>query len=173
MRTTDFSAAPPQGQATAMFIGATRYSGPLAMLRTIRTWRPMVRQMKRMAGYRWHTVYYRFPYTLGTIAFFSDRDAMLKFARSRHHRDLMCWLTDEGARNATAGFIRLHSAEPHGYTFWDYFRNAFVRDAGLRIDHLLLSPQVAPRLRAAGVDREVRSWEKTSDHAPTWIELAD
>lgn len=116
MRTTDFSAAPPQGQATAMFIGATRYSGPLAMLHTIRTWVPMVRQMKRMSGYRWHTVYYRFPYTLGTIAFFADQDAMLKFARSRHHRDLMCWLTDEGANNATAGFIRLFTAQPHGYS---------------------------------------------------------
>lgn len=58
------------------------------------------------------------------------------------------------------------------YTFWDYFRNAYSRNAGIRIDHLLLSPQVAPRLRAAGVDREVRGWEKTSDHAPTWIELA-
>jgi exodeoxyribonuclease-3 len=58
------------------------------------------------------------------------------------------------------------------YTFWDYFRNAYGRDAGLRIDHLLLSPQVAPRLCAAGVDRHVRGWEKTSDHAPTWIELA-
>jgi exodeoxyribonuclease-3 len=58
------------------------------------------------------------------------------------------------------------------YTFWDYFRNAFARDAGLRIDHLLLSPQLAPRLLAAGVDRDVRAKEKTSDHAPTWIELA-
>jgi exodeoxyribonuclease-3 len=59
------------------------------------------------------------------------------------------------------------------YTFWDYFRNAYGRDAGLRIDHLLLSPQVAGRLAAAGVDREVRGWEKASDHAPTWIELAN
>jgi len=58
------------------------------------------------------------------------------------------------------------------YTFWDYFRNAYARDAGLRIDHLLLSPDLKPFLRAAGVDREVRSWEKTSDHAPTWIKLA-
>ena len=116
MRTTDFTAAPPQGRATAMFIGATRYSGPLAMLHTIRAWFPMVRQMKRMAGYRWHTVYYQFPYTIGTIAFFSDQDAMLKFARSRHHRDLMCWLTDSGAGNATAGFIRLFTAQPHGYS---------------------------------------------------------
>ena len=57
------------------------------------------------------------------------------------------------------------------YTFWDYFRNAFARNAGLRIDHLLLSPTVAKRLVAAGVDRDVRGWEKTSDHAPVWIEL--
>jgi exodeoxyribonuclease-3 len=57
------------------------------------------------------------------------------------------------------------------YTFWDYFRNAFGRDAGIRIDHLLLSPQLAGALRAAGVDRNVRGREKPSDHAPTWIEL--
>lgn len=57
------------------------------------------------------------------------------------------------------------------YTFWDYFRNAFGRDAGLRIDHLLLSPSVAKRLTAANVDRDARGWEKASDHAPTWIEL--
>ena len=58
------------------------------------------------------------------------------------------------------------------YTFWDYFRNAYARDAGLRIDHLLLSPDLAKRLKRAEVDREVRGWEKTSDHAPVWIELA-
>lgn len=59
------------------------------------------------------------------------------------------------------------------YTFWDYFRNAFARDAGLRIDHLLLSPPLAKRLKRAQVDRFVRGWEKTSDHAPVWIELAN
>ena len=59
------------------------------------------------------------------------------------------------------------------YTYWDYFRNAFGRNAGLRMDHLLLSPALAKRLVAAGVDREVRGWEKTSDHAPVWIELKD
>lgn len=59
------------------------------------------------------------------------------------------------------------------YTFWDYFCNAFGRDAGLRIDHLLLSPEVAGRLVSADVDRSVCTKEKTSDHAPTWIELAD
>ena len=57
------------------------------------------------------------------------------------------------------------------YTFWDYFRDAYGRNAGLRIDHLLLSPSLAPALRAAGVDREVRGREKPSDHAPTWVEL--
>lgn len=59
------------------------------------------------------------------------------------------------------------------YTFWEYFGNAYKRNAGLRIDHLLLSPTLASRLRNAGVDHQVRGWEKTSDHAPAWIELAD
>ena len=59
------------------------------------------------------------------------------------------------------------------YTFWDYFRNAYGRDAGLRIDHFLLSPDLGSRLTSAGVNRDVRGWEKTSDHAPVWIELAD
>jgi exodeoxyribonuclease III len=59
------------------------------------------------------------------------------------------------------------------YTFWKYFRNAFARDAGLRIDHLLLSPSLAARLVTAGVDRDVRARERSSDHAPVWIELAD
>lgn len=59
------------------------------------------------------------------------------------------------------------------YTFWDYFRNAYARDAGLRIDHFLLSPELKRRLKAAGVDKHVRGWEKTSDHAPVWIELKD
>ena len=57
------------------------------------------------------------------------------------------------------------------YTFWDYFRDAYGRNAGLRIDHLLLSPSLAPALKAAGVDRDVRGREKPSDHAPTWIKL--
>ncbi len=59
------------------------------------------------------------------------------------------------------------------YTFWDYFRNAYGRNAGLRLDHLLLSPALAGQLVDAQVDRHVRGWQKSSDHAPTWIELAD
>ena len=59
------------------------------------------------------------------------------------------------------------------YTFWAYLRNAWPRDAGLRIDHLLLAPDILPRLIDAGVDREVRGRENASDHAPVWIELID
>lgn len=59
------------------------------------------------------------------------------------------------------------------YTFWDYWRNAFQRDAGIRIDHFLLAPSLAKRLTGAGVDRDVRAREKASDHAPVWITLAE
>ncbi|MGO4771271.1 exodeoxyribonuclease III [Flavobacterium sp. W22_SRS_FK3] len=57
------------------------------------------------------------------------------------------------------------------YTFWDYFRNAYQRNAGLRIDHFLLSPEIIKKLISAGVDHHVRGWEKTSDHAPVWIQI--
>lgn len=59
------------------------------------------------------------------------------------------------------------------YTFYDYFRNAYGRDAGLRIDHFLLNPSLAKRLVRGAVDREVRGWEKTSDHCPVWIEIQE
>ncbi len=59
------------------------------------------------------------------------------------------------------------------YTFFDFFRNAYERNAGLRIDHLLLSPSLETKLVAAGVDRDVRGWEKSSDHAPVWIEIKE
>ena len=61
--------------------------------------------------------------------------------------------------------------DPPPWTFWQYFREAWPRDAGLRIDHLLLSPAAAARLTDAGVDREVRGRERASDHAPVWITL--
>jgi exodeoxyribonuclease III len=76
------------------------------------------------------------------------------------------------AQGWTDALRNLHPGE-RIYTFWKYFRNAFARDAGLRIDHFLLSPILAKRLVAAGVDRSVRGREKASDHAPVWIELAD
>jgi exodeoxyribonuclease-3 len=78
-------------------------------------------------------------------------------------------LVDQGWTDAIR---KLHPDETI-YTFFDYFRNAYGRNAGLRIDHFLLSPKVDKRLIAAGVDLHVRGWEKSSDHAPTWIELGD
>lgn len=59
------------------------------------------------------------------------------------------------------------------YTFWKYLRNAYGRDAGLRIDHLLLSPAAAKRMVDAGVEREHRGRDKASDHAPVWVRLSD
>ena len=72
----------------------------------------------------------------------------------------------------TDAIRKLHPDEKI-YTFWDYFRDAYNRNAGLRIDHFLLSPQLEQRLKSAGVDKHVRGWEKSSDHAPVWIELKD
>lgn len=76
------------------------------------------------------------------------------------------------AQGWTDALRHLHPTETI-YTFWDYFRNAYGRDAGLRIDHFLLSPDLVPKLEAAGVDKNVRGWEKSSDHGPVWIRLKD
>lgn len=76
-------------------------------------------------------------------------------------------LLDQGWTDAIA---TRHPGEPM-YTFWDYFRQHWPRNAGLRIDHLLLNAAAKARLRKAGVDREVRGRDKPSDHAPAWIEI--
>ena len=65
----------------------------------------------------------------------------------------------------------LHPDDPM-YTFWHYERDRWGRNAGLRLDHLLLSDALRPRLKKAGVDRHVRGLENASDHAPAWVELA-
>lgn len=76
---------------------------------------------------------------------------------------------DEGWADA----IRTLHPDTPTYTFWDYRRNRWQRDAGLRIDHLLLNPKAAQRLVAGGIDRDVRGCEGASDHAPAWIALRD
>ena len=76
------------------------------------------------------------------------------------------------AQGWTDAIRKLHPKETI-YTFWDYWRNAWARNAGLRIDHLLLSPLAAKRLVRAGVDKEVRGREGASDHAPAWVELSE
>ncbi|RYY76203.1 MAG: exodeoxyribonuclease III [Gammaproteobacteria bacterium] len=74
------------------------------------------------------------------------------------------------AQGWTDALRKLHPDETI-YTFWDYFRNAYTRNAGLRIDHFLLSPAIKKRLLKCEVDKHVRGWEKSSDHAPVWISL--
>jgi exodeoxyribonuclease III len=69
--------------------------------------------------------------------------------------------------------IRARHPDGPVWTFWDYTAGAWQRDAGFRIDHLLLSPQAADRLLDAGVDKDYRGREKASDHAPTWVEIED
>ena len=92
-----------------------------------------------------------------------DKDALIQ----PKSRAAFASLVDQGWTDA----IRtLHPKQPM-YTFWDYMRNRWPRDAGLRLDHLLLSPALAPRLQKAGVDREVRGEEGASDHAPAWVVL--
>ena len=91
------------------------------------------------------------------------KDALFAPAAKEKYRELV-------AQGWTDAIRHLHPDE-RMYTFWDYWRKSFQRDAGIRIDHALLSPALAKGLKAAGVDREPRGWEKTSDHAPTWVEL--
>jgi exodeoxyribonuclease-3 len=77
-------------------------------------------------------------------------------------------LLDQGWTDALR---KKHPADPALFTFWDYMRNRWSRNAGLRLDHLLLSKPLTKKLSAAGVDREVRGAENASDHAPVWITL--
>jgi exodeoxyribonuclease-3 len=90
-------------------------------------------------------------------------DALLQPETRAAYRKLL-------AQGWTDSLATLHPGAPI-YTYWDYFRNRFPRDAGLRIDHLLLNPPATARLLEAGVDKAMRAREKPSDHAPAWIVL--
>jgi exodeoxyribonuclease-3 len=70
-----------------------------------------------------------------------------------------------------ADAFRACNATPHQYSFWDYQAGAWQKNNGIRIDHLLLSPQAADRLKTCAIDKHVRAWEKPSDHVPVWCEL--
>jgi len=92
-----------------------------------------------------------------------DKDALIQPKSRAAFRALM-------AQGWTDAIRTLHPENPM-FTFWDYKRNRWPRDAGLRLDHLLVSPALAPRLEATGVDRLVRGEEGASDHASAWIVL--
>lgn len=84
-------------------------------------------------------------------------------------RKLFKQMVDSGWTDA----IRHFHPDERIYTFWDYLRNAYARDAGLRLDHFLLNSRLKNKLLKAGVDKEERGRDHSSDHAPAWIELAD
>jgi exodeoxyribonuclease-3 len=92
-----------------------------------------------------------------------DKDALIQ----PKSRAAFASLVDQGWCDA----IRERHPKQPMYTFWDYMRNRWPRDAGLRLDHLLLSPALAPRLKKAGVDRDTRGEDGASDHAPAWVVL--
>jgi hypothetical protein len=102
------------GRATAQFVGGTKFRHPLALIGLYRRWRPMVRRLKSSSGYLGHRVWFRFPFTFGTIAFFTDREALLTFARCSEHARLMEWVMRPG--NAHGGFIRFWEVLPDGYS---------------------------------------------------------
>jgi exodeoxyribonuclease III len=93
-----------------------------------------------------------------------DKDALIQPKSRAAFKSLV-------AQGWTDAIRTLHPSQPM-FTFWDYKRNRWPRDAGLRLDHLLLSPVLAPRLTKAGVDRLVRGEEGASDHAPAWVTLS-
>jgi exodeoxyribonuclease-3 len=93
------------------------------------------------------------------------KDALLQPESRERYRTLL----DQGWTDS----LRKLYPEEKIYTFWDYFRQHWQKNSGLRIDHLLLNAELAPRLESAGVDRWVRDLPKASDHAPTWITLKD
>ncbi|GGF28595.1 hypothetical protein [Subtercola lobariae] len=105
----------PVTDARAMFVGATKYRGPRALITLSRTWYPMIARMQKLPGYVWHTIYWQPPFTLGTLTFFADRDDLLGFARLPAHRQLMQWITRD-TKNGTGGYIRLHVAPDEGVT---------------------------------------------------------
>jgi exodeoxyribonuclease-3 len=94
-----------------------------------------------------------------------DRDALLQpESRAAYQRLLSQGWTD--------AIRALHPKEPM-YTFWDYMRNGWERDGGLRLDHILVSPELRKRLQDADVDRQTRGMADASDHAPVWVKLRD
>jgi exodeoxyribonuclease-3 len=92
-----------------------------------------------------------------------ENDALYRVEVRKAYQDLL--------KKGWQDSIRTLYPDEKIYTFWDYLYKAHERNAGIRLDHILLSPYLVPELKSGGVDKEVRGWDKSSDHAPVWIEL--
>ncbi|RBP62409.1 hypothetical protein DFO66_11575 [Brevibacterium sanguinis] len=120
MRSKDFSQAPPQARAEAVFLGANRYRSPLAMLAQVRRWPKVARSLKRAPGYLWHRSYVEFPDRIGLIVAFASYDDLMLYARTPEHREIMKWLVGGEKAPARGGFIRILRADEWGYTNGEY-----------------------------------------------------
>lgn len=114
MRTEDFSSAPGFATPGDVFYGGTHYSGIWSIIRLGFLWIRFSRALRNAPGYLGHTVWYRFPYTIGTISFWETREDLLSFARSQAHVDAVRWVLRPGV--AKAAFIRFMTPRPVGHT---------------------------------------------------------
>ena len=155
MKTDDLSAVPRYGQANAVFIGATEYTGVRALLEHWPKWIRLRRRLKAAPGFCGHYVYYKFPFTFGQVVLFETMDQMLRFARNKLHRELMSWVTEQDGgtgRNAKAGFIRLYDARPgasYANGAWSAAGAAGYDDRFTALSTEEEGPPVRPQKRAA------------------------
>jgi hypothetical protein len=156
VKTNDLSRVPLYGRANAVFVGATRYSGPRALLAHWPKWIKLRRRLRQAPGFCGHYVYYKFPLTFGQVVLFEDMDQMLRFARNKLHRELMSWVSQPDGRNANAGFIRLYDARPGG----SYANGAWSAEGAAGYDERfsptskeVVGPPVHPRKEVGRADR--------------------
>jgi hypothetical protein len=152
MRTNDLSKVPRHGRANAVFIGSTEYAGLGALLRLWPKWIRLRRRLRSAPGFCAHYYTYKFPMTFGQVVLFEDMDQMLRFARSKQHRELMGWVVEDdgkgGGKNAKGGFIRLYEARPDGTYATGHWSNEDARtheDRFVPLSKETEGPYVHPR----------------------------
>jgi hypothetical protein len=148
VKTQDLSKVPRYGRANAVFVGATQYSGIRALLVHWPKWIRLRRRLKRAPGFCGHYVYYKFPFTFGQVVLFEEMDQMLRFARSKLHRELMSWIVEGDGQNAKAGFVRLYEARDGGSYANGLWSNENARGYEERFTALskeTLGPHVHPK----------------------------
>jgi heme-degrading monooxygenase HmoA len=135
MFTRDFSRAPDMARGSHMFFGGTRYRGLRALCELAVRWPGFARELRRSPGYCGHVLWYRFPFTFGSVSTWERREDMLAFARTSAHRGAVSWLTRPGI--ADAAFIRFLQADEAGHTIGSW-RGEDDGDAW-RVSHLPFS----------------------------------